>query len=278
MLALCVMYALCQPAGSVYATIARTWPGPETVRETSVCGWNETHQKSVPILPVSTAFNIRVRQEEPRVFFEDALWPVLKNAGATRYFSRYYASEAADQSSAKSAVRELFIYAYLLGKSRSFTGPAVYPGPGVDENGAHITPVVGLFNGVSEAAGLQNNVEVKHYLVPGPCSGQVGVNMVSARQAIKAGAELFLSYGDVCPTTWVIKYGCSPIHLLEPQVTPTALSLSLPPSLLPRSDDPHKALRLELLRKHSLPECNGRSSDCCSTEPTLDDGEEHDQG
>ena len=201
---------------------SNTWPSVKEMKATSIFYGDE--QTIDRILGKSALkINLGYRRQHLRQNWEQIVYPTIQK-DASSNLSHFILPEFQSLQDESQALWESFRYAYSLVFSRNH------------ESGS-IIPLVELFNGYSSLF-QQDMINVR--LVN---SNPEKTTIVTCRDIV-AGEQLFISYGELPPSGFLIKYGAIPDQMLRqnPSFGDT-ISLTIPPSLVPSDDLRRNALQ-----------------------------------
>uniref|UniRef100_A0A7S1Z308 MYND-type domain-containing protein n=1 Tax=Trieres chinensis TaxID=1514140 RepID=A0A7S1Z308_TRICV len=189
-----------------------------------------------------------------RRVFVDAVLPALTGDGLrapleAADFILPSVIEREKAGSERDALWSSFLYGYSIAFSRSHHGTDGDP---------ELIPLVELFNGLPSACGDGINVDLAFGMWPfirGPMyenQCNLGCSAVYAKRGItEGGTSLIISYGDLTPSDFLVKYGAVPPQQLKSHTMTDSVNLWVPPGIVP---DPKKdEMRCVALEKAHFP-------------------------
>ena len=206
---------------------AATWPSEQEMKDTSWFYWESSDLQSVwfqsglTLFHQQTLFSVKSN-------FEKVIFPQLKrnmdDFMDDHLLSNCDLQHQSDGSTRKKALWNTFVYALSLSWSRSHKHDT--------EIHATLIPVVELFNGQSERVDRSVkgkkaedetaiNVEINRGFWPFIGGGKfinkhnLPCSAVHATRDIQQGEELIISYGDLTPLDFAMKYGTIPKSLIQ---------------------------------------------------------------
>jgi len=195
------------PGDTVRSAHAATWPSEDDVRSMPV-HWDAA------CVGIGGKGLLRELLDERgkllRAIFDGAVWPVLSRGGAARF--TLPGAGQRHPHSARDALWESFVYAFIIVFSRSHSGR---DGDSLDERlGPEIVPLVELFNGADDDG--DTNVQfvsgmwpfIRGKMFRNECDLPCGA--VYAKRHLEEGEELIISYGELTPIDFLVKYGTIP--------------------------------------------------------------------
>lgn len=247
---------------------AATWPSEEAIKGSSIFYWDHSNVKRVwnksAIILLFEEHQTLLRQA-----FDGAIFPVLMS-DANNFIDSSLPSNNIENISKKESLWNTFLYAFSLSWSRTH---------GSNVNDCNIVPLVELFNGnsdrVNESAKKRKStdktiINVDLALGKWPfISGNkyidecnLSCSSVYANRDIEKGEELIISYGELSPMEFMIKYGVVPETLIKHHNILSDVDIWCDPALVP--DDP---LRVSCLKQNGgYPVEKIKSGDCCLAE------------
>jgi len=232
---------------------AATWPSEEAMKESSIFYWDACKVRSIwnksGLTQTFEDYHTILRH-----VFDNVLFPLLRGDADNFIDSSLPSNKNSENMTEKEALRNTFIYAYSLSWSRSHG--STHP---------HLIPVVELLNGNSE---IVNQHAKKGKLVDKPIINvkivtgkwpfhrggmytnecNLSCSAVYATRDIEEGEELIISYGELSPLQFMVKYGVIPNELLTHHDIKSDVSMWCIPSFIP--DHPK---RVACLRKSDYP-------------------------
>lgn len=169
-----------------------------------------------------------------RYAFDQVVYPNLSTYGMTEFLPTTFQQNK--EESQEEQIWRAFRYASCLVRSRSHEGKK--PGE------CNIIPIIDLTNGMTGYCSPHLNVKIKKESI-----ANHGTTGLVTTTDITAGSELLLSYGNIAPSHFAVRYGCFPpeiIHIQDGFLD--AVTLHVPKSMAPTDD-----MRAEACRRSQLP-------------------------
>jgi len=242
-----------------------TWPSEEDIKESSWYYWDASKVQSI-WNKSALALSFEDHRELVQSVFHGEIYPLLKIDQRASHFidsrlpsnTHLQQNSESESESEKEALWNTFIYAYSLVWSRSH-------GQEFHRETPHIIPLVDLINGNSirvNQSGKEGKMVDKTIINVALANGKwpfingkmfmdecnLPCSAIYANRDIEPGEELIISYGDLSPVEFVIKYGALPQTLLSHHNIMPDISLWCDPKFIP--DDPK---RVACLRKGDYP-------------------------
>lgn len=216
---------------------AATWPSLEDTSQQYALYWG---QPIVDLLKHTRAHELvtTVRAKTKEVF-EEVLWPTLARNRVAHHFAPYQAAESASgEEDEKQRLWGAFLHAFSLVFSRSHGSEA-----------PEILPLVDLFNGLPDACDDEINVALNGRLFRNDCN--TTCSAVCATRRIRPGEALIISYGNVSPASFLLKYGVVPPQMLgKRNALADPVTIWYPPSMAPAQND---VPRIQALQRFGYP-------------------------
>eukprot|EP00592_Proboscia_alata_P000960 CAMPEP_0194374862 /NCGR_PEP_ID=MMETSP0174-20130528/23331_1 /TAXON_ID=216777 /ORGANISM="Proboscia alata, Strain PI-D3" /LENGTH=528 /DNA_ID=CAMNT_0039154715 /DNA_START=38 /DNA_END=1625 /DNA_ORIENTATION=+ len=246
-LALAIMYILAQgkheSVSNEWTMVAATWPSEDEMKQTSIYylqadGDNERHLKKLGKSYTSEV--ITAHQNVLRQVFESAIYPILNQSESVQRFSM---NIHPDTSLQREFLWETFRYAFSLLWSRAHS----------DVNGLpELIPLVDLINGETSDAVNVDIAKGKWPFLKGkmfrddcklPCSA------IYATRDLAKGESLAISYGELKPSEFLIKYATIPSSMICGSTDMVdSVCIWCPPDLVPTD-----TLRMRALERNGFP-------------------------
>jgi hypothetical protein len=229
---------------------AATWPSEEAIRQDSMLYWDYLKVKGIWNQSYMMTCFDRHRDAIRRVF-DQALFPLLAS-DASSFIDSTLPSNSVVGIADKDALWNTYLYAFSLVWSRTH---------GAMGDDPCILPLVELFNGnsdrVNEGAKKGKTVDktiVNVAIALGKWPFIRGANFINecnlpcssvyANRNIVKGEELIISYGDLSPVQFMLKYGAMPESLINHHNILSDVSIWCDPAFIP--EDP---LRVQCLKQ-----------------------------
>ena len=247
---------------------AATWPSQDDMKVSSMFYWDDSKIKQIWNQSFLTTNFVR-RRDNLRDVFERVIFPTLKNV-ANRFTDNSLSNDSSSKEeepcgqSERDSLWDTFLYAFSIVWSRAH-GSDTTP---------ELLPLVELLNGGSERICRSEkpgklvdkppiNVDMAGGMWPFlrgrmyadecnlPCAA------VYASREIEKGEALIISYGDISPLDFVIKYGALPMECLRHHDIQTEVTLWFDPSLISTNDP----MRLKCLERSEYPAAKFKSNE-----------------
>lgn len=231
---------------------AATWPSEQEMKDTSWFYWDNSDVRSVCR---QSGFSLMHEQASYSVKsnFDNVIYPALKKSIRDYVDCTLPSNRELNADDSSTALWNTYIYALSLSWSRSH-GTEGYP---------TLMPIIELFNGQSEIVDTSAkgnkvdkrtiNVEINRGFWPFIGGGNfinecnLPCSAVHATRDIEEGEELIISYGNLSPLEFAIKYGTIPKSFINHHDIESHVCLWMDPNLLP--DDP---MRIKCLEQSSF--------------------------